>query len=250
MGETATIRAAARSDIYRFLACGFAGSQRQWHARLHREQQSLERALQLLDRRDEMRLAKRLRRLLDGSDAAALERAYVACFGHTVSTGCPPYETEYGQAHIFQKAHALADIAGFYRSFGLELASDFNDRVDHVSAELEFMHFLCLKEAYALAHAHTAERLALCRQAQATFLGEHLGRWAPAFASRLRQSAPGGLHAVMGELLASFVGADMQALRVEPTGALDAPSPQPVEEPAACERCAMAGSGLDGGEWP
>ncbi len=250
MNQQATAQATARSDVYEFLALGFAAPVEGRLQRLKAQLPALEAGLARLGHSDGATRTRRVGDLLAASDATALERSYARCFGHAVSKECPPYEAEYGQAHIFQKAHALADVAGFYRAFGLELAADFNDRPDHVSAELEFMHFLCLKEAYALVHVHSPERLTMCRQAQGKFLDEHLGRWTPAFSRRLSERAPDGVHAVLGELLAVFVAADMEALRVEPAGALDAPGPGPAAEPAACERCAIAGSGLDGGGLP
>ena len=148
--------------------------------------------------------------------AASLERAYTQCFGHAVSKDCSPCEAEYGQAHIFQKTHTLADVAGFYRAFGLDLAADSHERVDHISVELEFMHFLCLKEAYALAKNHPHEQLALCREAQSKFLRDHVCRWAFGFAHRVCAKASDTLYQGLGQLLAAFLAAELRALGMKP----------------------------------
>ncbi len=65
-----------------------------------------------------------------------------------------PYETEYTTPDALYKAHQLADIAGFYRAFGLEMSTENRERPDHLAAELEFMHFLALKEAQAMGNRY------------------------------------------------------------------------------------------------
>ncbi len=178
--------------------------------------------------------------------ADSLEDAYTRCFGHAMSKDCPPYETEYGQAHIFQKTHTLADIAGFYGAFGLDLAADCHERADHAAVELEFMHFLCLKEAYALENGHTAERLSLCREAQSKFLREHVCRWSFGFARRLRAKAGDCVYRDLGQLLAVLLESELRALGLKPA---DVAGPDMIEEgsdalpeagaeqPLGCDEC-------------
>ncbi|MBE7417550.1 MAG: molecular chaperone TorD family protein [Ideonella sp.] len=148
--------------------------------------------------------------------------AHVTCFGYAISKECPPYETEYDQANLFQKTHTLADIAGFYRAFGLQLAPELHERADHLSVELEFMQFLCLKEAHAAARGEAPaaasgeprERVAQCRAAQAKFFAEHLGVWASGFARRLRAVAGSGLYAAAASALEAFLAAEADRLGV------------------------------------
>jgi DMSO reductase family type II enzyme chaperone len=116
---------------------------------------------------------------------------YIAAFGHAARGPCPLNEIEYGElkADPLIQPHRLADLAAFYRAFGLEPAADAHERMDHICFELEFMAVLASKEAYALEHQHNAEQLEACHHAQKDFLREHLGRWTPAFARRLSASA-------------------------------------------------------------
>ena len=86
-------------------------------------------------------------------------------FGHSVSNECPPYETEYGKSHVFQKSQGLGDIAGFYKAFGLEASDKAKERHDHISIELEFMYFLIFKENYARENSR-AEESDICKDAQ------------------------------------------------------------------------------------
>lgn len=124
----------------------------------------------------------------------------------------PPYEGEYGMAHVFMKLQSLADVAGFYRAFGLELSPSFKDRPDHIAAEFEFMHFLLVKQAQAAASGRTdlAEET---HRAEAMFLSDHLGAWAPGF---LKAVAAEGGHAFY-EALAD-VGGQLLSLEIARLG--------------------------------
>jgi len=150
---------------------------------------------------------------LGGLSLEALEADYRRIFGHTISQECPPYETEYGSAHVFQQAQTLGDIAGFYRAFGLEMSDLARERPDHISVELEYMSFLAFKEAYALKH-HGAEQAEVCREAQRAFLREHLGRWAPLFAKLLDKKAGSGFYQHLAFLTRDFLAQEHRRLEV------------------------------------
>jgi putative dimethyl sulfoxide reductase chaperone len=113
---------------------------------------------------------------------------YVRAIGHAARGSCPINEIEYGdiKADPLFQPHRLADLAAFYRAFGMELSSESGERQDHLSVELEFMSVLTAQEAGLLGAAAGHEAVAVCRDAQRKFLREHLGRWAPAFIRRLQ----------------------------------------------------------------
>jgi TorA maturation chaperone TorD len=134
-------------------------------------------------------------------------------FSHVVSADCPPCEAFYTAKGIFQETGELADIAGFFKAFGLTLAE--GERVDHISVELEFMHFLTFKEAYAQTH-HDAAKARFCRETQRKFIRDHLGRWGTHFARLLDQKADGGYYSCLASLLAKFVSSEVAFLRVNP----------------------------------
>lgn len=239
MTEQAEIVPIARSNIYQFLALGFGYPDASLRARLSELLPRIEASLNVLGDSGSLAVAEAIGSVLDTLTTDHLQASYLQCFGHTISKECPPYETEYGQAHIFEKSQSLADIAGFYQAFGVDLAPDFNDRLDHISVELEFMQFLCVKEAYALAHGHSAEKLALCRDAQSAFLGQHLGRWALGFAGRLRHKAGHGLHGLVAELLQAFLRGEGQRIAVALGTEATPIREQSFEEDAAgCQTCA------------
>ncbi len=176
-------------------------------------------------------------------DLAQLQSDHRRVFGHIESSPCPPYETRYGSRHLFQQTQQLSDIAGFYRAFGLDLSDGANERPDHLAIELEFLHFLCFKEAYALEH-HGLEQVELCRDAEAKFLKEHLLPWAPSFAKRLQGAAGGGFYKQLGTLMAAFLSTE--AIRWGCSPAEEA-ALQPIEFlPEGCSfSCGQGARGVD-----
>jgi DMSO reductase family type II enzyme chaperone len=143
---------------------------------------------------------------------------HISAFGHAARGRCPPNEIEYGdlKADPLFQPHRLADLAAFYRAFGLERGDDAAERHDHISIELEFLSVLAAKEAYALEGQFDDAEIALCREAQKKFLREHLGRWAPAFGRRLAGQADGRALDAMANLLRRFVETECARFGVTP----------------------------------
>jgi len=167
--------------------------------------------------------------------------AYLAAFGHAARGPCPLNEIEYGdlKADPLFQPHRLADLAAFYRAFGLEVAEDAGERHDHLCLELEFMCVLAAKEAWAREHQLDAEPLAVVRDAQRKFLREHLGRWTPAFTRRLERHAAGTPLAALARFTRAFILAECARLGVPP-GSEDLLL-RPADEAAAlCESCGLA----------
>jgi DMSO reductase family type II enzyme chaperone len=142
-----------------------------------------------------------------------LERSYERTFEASGDLRCLPHET----AHAAEKpvesmlsTFQLADIAGFYRAFGVEVAPG-TEHVDHIVAELEFMHLLAVKEAAAETDG-SPERVDICRDAARAFLADHLTRWVGRFAERLEGSDTDCLYATAGCILDRFVALDAAQL--------------------------------------
>lgn len=143
---------------------------------------------------------------------------YVLAFGHAARGSCPLNEIEYGdlKADPLFQPHRLADLAAFYRAFGVEVTEDATERQDHISIELEFMSVLAAKEAYARGQRFDPEHLSQCREAQKKFLREHLGRWVPAFTRRLASAAAEGALGSLARFTHDVVTADCQRFGVSP----------------------------------
>jgi DMSO reductase family type II enzyme chaperone len=173
------------------------------------------------------------------SNLSHLASEYTRCFGHTLSTECPPYETQYQYSHIFQQTQGLADIAGFYRAFGLEVSDSAGERLDHITVELEFMGFLAYKQVYAMAQ-HGEEQVEICLDALKKFMREHLGRWVPTFATQLARKAGEGFYKEVAEFTAWWVLKDAEQLGVKPLTLEETKAARIETEEDGCLSCPVA----------
>lgn len=173
---------------------------------------------------------------LRGETAEGLEAAYGARFSHVHPRDCPLYETDHRAGDVWRQTSVLADLGGFYRAFGL---AESGERADHVSVELEFLHVLAYKTAWALERGER-EHAARCAEVERAFLAEHVLRWLPDVAERLRLIGHGSPYAAVGALLAAYLRAEAErtglSLALEgPVGSVEPGGPEDValcEEPA------------------
>ncbi|HET9724249.1 MAG TPA: molecular chaperone TorD family protein [Actinomycetota bacterium] len=166
---------------------------------------------------------------LEGVTAVELEEAFRDRFTHVHSRDCPLYETDHASREVWRQAADLADLGGFYRAFGLE---ESGERVDHVSVELEFLHVLAYKRAWALERGQ-AEHAEVCRLAEETFLRDHVLRWLPDVAERLRAIGTGSPYAAVGALMGEVLRAESVRTGVPITAR------EPVEPVAGPEEVAL-----------
>ncbi len=136
-------------------------------------------------------------------------------FSNVITLDCPPYETLFGNDHVFAQSHVMGDIAGFYKAFGLELSRDIHERLDHLSVELEFMHFLAYKESYSRCH-DGADKTQIVVDAQKKFVKNHIGRWVPLFCRMLARKADSGFFKLMADVTTDWMDFEVAFLGVNP----------------------------------
>lgn len=144
-----------------------------------------------------------------------LQAEHRRVFSNVITLDCPPYETLFGNDHVFAQSQVMGDIAGFYRAFGLELSKDIHERLDHLSVEFEFMHFLAYKESYSRCH-DGAEKTQIVFDAQKKFVKNHIGRWVPLFCRMLVKKADSGLYKHVADLMAELMDFEAAFLGVIP----------------------------------
>ena len=144
-----------------------------------------------------------------------LQSEHRRVFSNVITLDCPPYETLFGNDHVFAQSHVMGDISGFYKAFGVELSKDIHERLDHLSVEFEFMHFLAYKESYSRCH-DGAEKTQIVVDAQKKFVKNHIGRWVPLFCRMLGKKADSGLFKLVADMTADWMEFETAFLGVAP----------------------------------
>ena len=87
-------------------------------------------------------------------------------------------------------------------------------RWDHISVELEFLHFLTYKLAYAIEN-HGEEEQELCLTAKKKFLNAHIGIWVHAFSKAVWRKSPLEFYKQVAKLANDVIHLDMEKLDVD-----------------------------------
>ncbi len=109
----------------------------------------------------------------------------------------PPYETVYTSSSRGTVTSEKADVAGFYKAFGVKSLGEYPD---HIAAELEFLSLLLLKEAYAMRN-RDEENAKICREARVEFYRQHIARWAHLFNQSIEKNAKKPTYIYLSRLL-------------------------------------------------
>lgn len=200
-----------RGATYELLALGYAYPQARQRERIGDLSRQLEPWVAAVhpDWPDRLR---QLRRTLEETP----EEEQVAEWGRLFSgaVAAAPFESAY-EPDIFRKQQAMADAAGFYRAFGLELPAASRWQPDHVGVELEFCAVVLQRAAHAMGQGW-AERLETCIDALRKFLQDHLGRWTDAFAAALTQAATLPFYQHLAGMTRAWVELEVQAQGLAP----------------------------------
>lgn len=169
--------------------------------------------------------------LIDVADQEELKASHIRIFTLSCSPDCPTFETAFLSNDPSQQTARMADIAGFYRAFGVDPATP-GFRPDDISVELEFMGYLCRKEVHATEHLG-APRVGQVRRAQRMFLKEHLGRWGAPLGRRIAFRSPGErFYFAVGDAMSDWLDAECERLGTGPIERVDEPQ-MTWEEPGS-----------------
>jgi len=170
-------------------------------------------------------------------------------FGLVMTKLCPAYETEYcAWNDTTHRSQELADIAGFYRAFGLGPSRLAPERFDHVSLEIEFLSLLLEKDCWATENAE-AEHMEVCRNARSAFLRDHASWWLPTFGRLLEKRAnllseagsttAAELRLVAGvaQMLCAWIAAERHFANVMPARRIVSPNITPQDATDDCGTC-------------
>jgi len=103
-----------------------------------------------------------------------------------VGTGGPPCPL-YGGLYSGARMQTMEECVRFYNHFGLTLAEAPRELPDHISTQLEFLHFLAFREAEAWRDGRDPGPW---QRAGRDFVERHPGRWVPQLRERLAKQNP------------------------------------------------------------
>lgn len=188
-----------------------------------------------------------------GLEAARRQRAMNHVFGLVISKLCPPCETEHLRSRdAFHRAQEMADIAGFYRAFGVALRGPVPQRPDHIVVELDFVATLLERLAAAHADDPVSEGAEICRQALTAFIRDHMAAWAGALGQMITHRAAQLASAVdeaaeradlrllgeVGRVLCAWIAIERLCAGIPPArGPERRPLPVAVEAEEDCGAC-------------
>ena len=140
-----------------------------------------------------------------------LRKEYYRLFGGWGRALAYPYESSYRDPYGMLMSEYAVAVLEQYREDGIALSADFKELPDHISAELEYMAYLCAKEAQA-GEDGEAEEVLKFRRRQHLFLQEHLGVWLPEFCRNVLTSADTSFYRCVGTVTKELVHWDKHQL--------------------------------------
>jgi DMSO reductase family type II enzyme chaperone len=139
------------------------------------------------------------------TDKEVLKREYSGLF--EVGSNGPPVPIR-EDLHLNQPAGVREDIVRFYEYFGYGLEENFAWSPDHLSIELEFMHFLCFQEA-EMSMKEGGDALSF-QLAQSDFSERHLVNWVSGLAAKIIEQQPDGLYGRLIAAMSEFLVKDFE----------------------------------------
>lgn len=210
-------QAASRSRLYRILERAFSFPDAPFHLSLQRE----EFLRELLEIDGDLPYSLPLPEHPElGAEGAAVpyqdfQAEYIRLFD--VGVAKPPCPL-YGGLYLGGRKKVMEELVRFYDYFGLHRSQPSSELPDHITVELEFMHFLTFKEVDALHRGRDRTSYVL---AQRDFLDRHLARWLPRARKTLEQHEALPFFAGLFALTDVFLTQDLSYLRALVSG----PSP-------------------------
>jgi DMSO reductase family type II enzyme chaperone len=109
-------------------------------------------------------------------------------------------------------AQILIELKAFYKTFDLQKSSTFTDAEDHIVFQLEFMHFLTIKELQAIENGFESLAYTKCKR---DFLERHLLKWIPDFVSKANKNIKSTFHKSLAEITKKLIELDYEETKKE-----------------------------------
>ena len=129
-----------------------------------------------------------------------------------VGAGAPPCPL-HGGLYFGSRMKTMEEAVRFYNFFGLTLSDAQRELPDHITTQLEFLHFLAFRQAEALEEGADPGSW---QRAQRDFVARHPGRWVPDLRKRLEAEEPMPFFRELVCRLASFLESESRDLASAP----------------------------------
>lgn len=130
------------------------------------------------------------------------ESEYIRLFD--VGAAGPPCPL-YGGVYIGDRMKNMEDATRFYNFFHLRMSPEMHELPDHVTTELEFLHYLTFRETQL--RQQGGDALSLLR-AERDFLARHPCKWLPRMQGRLAKQECPPFFAALVQFAIAFFAAD------------------------------------------
>lgn len=132
------------------------------------------------------------------------ESEYIRLFD--VGAGGPPCPL-YGGTYGGDRMKAMEDAVRFYNYFHLHLSQEMRELPDHITTQLEFLHYLTFREAEARQQGTDPSSLL---RAERDFLARNLCKWVPKLQARLAKQQTNPFFVALVDFAATFFALDQQ----------------------------------------
>lgn len=145
---------------------------------------------------------------------AELALEYMRLFVGPGTLVCPPYESvcrndvPADERGLLMGSTTVA-VRQAYAAAGVDLAAEHHDLPDHISTELEFMYFLCAREAEARERGPAVD-VAQWVERQQAFGAARLGQWATAFCDGVERETKNLFYRSVASLLNRYILAECE----------------------------------------
>jgi DMSO reductase family type II enzyme chaperone len=144
-----------------------------------------------------------------GADDDALQIEFTRLFD--VGGSSPPCAL-YGGLYTGARMKTMEELVRFYNFFGLSMSETPHELPDHLTTQLEFLHFLAFQESGL---AEEGGDVSDCRRAERDFVARHPGRWVPQLLTKLAEHKAMNFFQELTRLLDGFLTLERQMLVAE-----------------------------------
>jgi len=201
-----------RGDCFKLLAACFYEPDKQ----LFVEEELCQKLEQLLDHLapDCVPSARQMKNDLILLEQEQLSIDHAALFVGPFELIAAPYGSVYIEKKRTVMGESTLNVAQSYQDAGLSV--DIREPPDHIAIELEFLHYLCSKEAAALNDSQI-EDARLFRERQISFYFTALKPWAETFCEAIRRGTDNGFYINLADCLGHFLSSFEQLYHEEYT---------------------------------